>query len=664
MKLKFNKGQLSIGSQPKRIARPLLLALSLLGGFQVMALEICGFRILQMNLGSSVVVTGTLLTLIMIVLAVGYYLGGTLARLHSPRALYLLLLAACAYTHVANVLLLDRIGDLALDLRDLLDGIEFVQVGAPAALLSCLLYGPPVLALSTISPCLIRLESQHPQADTGKLAGVIMSLSTAGSILGTLLASYVLIPMLGVRATAAGTNAALFVLLVAALLSGARRSQRPALATAAGAGALLAAFLPIARSADDSIILQDTESLYGRVRVTSDTDSRGRRFLAYQSTRGYWHSVTYPDEPLRQLDGSLYLAAALTENAKSMLILGSAAGGAARQAQILMPELEITGVDIDPAVHEVATKFFGVDPARIRFVSRDARQFVERDAQRYDFIVVDLFAGEFVPAHCITREFFSRVRARLNPGGVVFINTNMFDMPFEIAATSSEPTRVNRHLERTLREAGFPSIFANNVFPAAVLYTTPQALDTFRDKLRAIAADSSRPPATRAALGLMARTTAAVARYPRTYRPFTDAWSPELLLERKWNHAALIDALSQAPENDVMHPALRVVRARLIAERAQGVTSGAISDAAALVRELDAVLTPLSAADEELAARYLRFDYTDALPELTPHSAWAKLAAGYARIYSAGHTNDFELLADALAELEQTLTAIQPPASR
>jgi hypothetical protein len=179
-----------------------------------MALEICGLRTLQMNLGSSVVVTGTLLTLIMVVLSAGYYLGGTLRMLHSPRALCLLLMAACVYTQIANVILLDRIGDLALDLRDALDGLDNLEVGVPAALLSLLLYGPPMLALSMISPCLIRVQSAQGSADAGKSSGFFMALSTAGSTFGTLLASYVLIPSFGVRTTASRTNALLSCVLV------------------------------------------------------------------------------------------------------------------------------------------------------------------------------------------------------------------------------------------------------------------------------------------------------------------------------------------------------------------------------------------------------------------------------------------------------------------
>jgi SAM-dependent methyltransferase len=633
------------------LAKPLLLVLSFLGGFQVMALEICGLRTLQMNLGSSVVVTGTLLTLIMIVLSVGYYLGGTLRTLHSPRALCLLLLAACGYTQIANVTLLDRIGDLALDLRDALDGLDHMEVGLPAALLSLLLYGPPMLALSMISPCLIRLESQQSSADAGKSSGFFMSLSTAGSIFGTLLASYVLIPAFGVRATASWTNAVLSGVLVLALITFTRSERRRALAAVTLGIGLCLGLLPVAHSDFTPGILQDDESLYGRVRVIEDTDLRGQRFLAYQSTIGYWHSIIYPDEPLRALAGSIFLAPALIEPRKSMLILGSAAGGAARQSQVLMPDMQITGVDIDPAVHEVATKYFGVNPDKIRFVSRDARQFIEREREHYDFIIVDLFANEYVPAHCITREFFSQVKAHLNPGGVVFVNTNMFDVPFELPDGASEPSRVNRHLEHTLREAGFPSLFANNFFHSLVAYPTAQPFEQFLSKVRAVAADPERPAATRAALGLMARTSFEVSAYPRSYKAFTDEWSPDLVLERKWNHAQIYDALREAPAADAgLHPALRIVRARLFADRASGARTGAITDAAALIQELDQLDLPLTAADHRLAARYLRFDLSEP-PELQAHSAWAQLAAEYARLYAAGQTNDYEKLAQILGEM-------------
>jgi SAM-dependent methyltransferase len=593
----------------------------------------------------------------MVVLAIGYYLGGALERMHSPRTLCICLMAACAYTQVVNVILLDRVADLTLDLRDRLSGLEHLEVGLPAAFISTLLYGPPVLMMSMISPCLIRLQSRGASADAGKTSGFIMSLSTGGSIFGTLIASYVLIPSLGVRTTVATTNAVFFGVVALALITSARSAQRRALGAASIGAAVLLALVPNARSDFEPVILQDTESMYGRVRVVADKDEQDRKFIAYQSTMSYWHTVTYPEEPLRSLPGSFYLAPALVENAKNMLILGSAAGGAIRQAQTVMPDVAITGVDLDPAVHEIATKFFGVNPAKAKLIARDARHFIDRDKERYDFIIVDVYAGEFLPPHCISREFFARVREHLSPDGVVFINTNMYDVPFELPHGASEPMRVNRHLEQTLRDAGFASIFPNNFFHSAVLYPTAVSLETFRNKLLAVAADPRKPDATRAALGLMARTTVEAGKYERHYQPFTDVWAPELMLELKSNHARLYSALAKAVQpqqrDEVQHPAVRAIRAQLFAERTAGSTVGAIQDAGALIRSLNQIQQPLTAADLELAARYLRFGY-GASTELDAHSPWARLAASYAHLYSAGNSNDYERLATVLGELDSS----------
>jgi len=236
---------------------------------------------------------------------------------------------------------------------------------------------------------------------------------------------------------------------------------------------------------------------------------------------------------------------------------------------------------------------------------------------------------------------------------VVFINTNMFDVPFELPAGTDEPARVNRHLEETLRDAGFVSIFENRFFHSLVVYPKERSVDAFLAKLRAIAADETRPLATRATLAMMARTTVETERHPRSYRPFTDAWAPEIVLELKSNHARLYRALAREPAQGeaASHPLLRVVRKRLLAEHASGNNTGAITDTAALVRELDALPMPLTAADHLLAARHLRFEQLE-LPALTPHSPWAKLAAGYARMYAAGLGNDYEQLAQVLRELD------------
>jgi MFS family permease len=200
------------------VPRWLVNAVSFWGGFQIMVLEMCGFRVLQTHLGSSVIVTGTLLTIVMVLLSAGYYLGGQLShRLGTARALFALLVAGALYTAVVSALLLGPITSVGLALRAWLGAQPFLQSAVPTAALTLLLYGPPVFVTSMISPYWIRLRtlgSGQGGADAGQQSGFFMALSTVGSIVGTIASSYFLIPFYGVGTAAGATNAVLLLLVL------------------------------------------------------------------------------------------------------------------------------------------------------------------------------------------------------------------------------------------------------------------------------------------------------------------------------------------------------------------------------------------------------------------------------------------------------------------
>jgi hypothetical protein len=73
------------------------------------------------------------------------------------------MLAAALYAGLLHALWLDELGSAAFAVREALDGRPFLQPILPAALLTLLLYGPPVLVLSMISPFLIRLRTAPPR---------------------------------------------------------------------------------------------------------------------------------------------------------------------------------------------------------------------------------------------------------------------------------------------------------------------------------------------------------------------------------------------------------------------------------------------------------------------------------------------------------------------
>src|SRR5690606_15291138 len=133
---------------------------------------------------------------------------------------------------------------------------------------------------------------------------------------------------------------------------------------------------------------------------------------------------------------------------------------------------------------------------------------------------------------------------RLSPSGSVFINTNMNDIPFEVGA--SEPFRGMRHLWATLRAAGFDHLIENAFFNAIYAFAEDMPIERFRAALEREWRESERPAPLRAAAGLALYSSFAVPEARAGYRPFTDAWTPEVLIELKSNESSIYEALASA----------------------------------------------------------------------------------------------------------------------
>ena len=160
-------------------------------GAVLMALEIVGSRVLAPYFGSSVYVWGSLISIFLAALSAGYYLGGVAADRWPRTGTLALALAA------AGVLILL----LPLLSRPILEAFSAWDLGPRASplLASVALFVLPSLLLGTTSPVAIKLAATD-LATVGNTAGLLYAISTAGSIAGTLLTAFVLIPALGVRA--------------------------------------------------------------------------------------------------------------------------------------------------------------------------------------------------------------------------------------------------------------------------------------------------------------------------------------------------------------------------------------------------------------------------------------------------------------------------------
>jgi len=655
----------SRAERPRAFPQSLLFGISFWGGLQIMVLEVCGFRVLQTNLGSSVVVTGTLLTLIMVLLSLGYYTGGLLSQqLNNPSWIFVILASAAVYTALVTTPLLTPIVGLSVMLRSGLYMQPYLRAVIPAATLSILLYGPPVFAMSMISPYFIRLrmlDASEAAGDAGRQSGFFMSLSTAGSIVGTMVASYLLVPLYGVPFTVLATDGVFFVLVAWGIVYFTRSTRISRVTTVCfllfGVLSFGASSVWHATRPHDPSVIYEAESHYGRIKVVKTVDDMQQTVLNYYPSEFMLHSALYPEDPIRKLRGLIFLVPGMLRPPKSILVLGSAAGGVARQVEQAFPDAHVTGVDIDPQIHEVAKTVFGVDTQRTTLVTQDARVFLTETQDRYDLVIVDVFSGEMVPVHCVTREFFQLVHNRLTPGGGVFVNVAMNDIPWDLP-TQDEPFRPIRHLESTLFAAGFLSVFENVFFHSLFVFPDELTLPRMRAELLAQVDDTTRHKALRSAAGLAAYTTVSVPSARTHYRPFTDDWTPEVQIELKTNAPMLLRALrsanAKAPKKaDALAD---IVLERLLDEINAPGDLTRIRQTDALIARLNGFDGAWQAGDVERAAYYLRFPSAKAmLAQLAPRTAWARVAALYAQLYRSSFENDAEGVLRTVGRLNQEL---------
>lgn len=159
-----------------------LLAFS--GGFVIMALELLGGRLLAPYFGSDIYVWGSIITVFMLSLSLGYLIGGRLTL--RPTSIFRLGLIFSAAAILLYPLMLMSEPTMEWIFERILDP----RYGS---LTACVfLFLVPTIILGMISPYCVRLLVDST-ANAGEVAGRLYFVSTLGSALGTLITSFYLV---------------------------------------------------------------------------------------------------------------------------------------------------------------------------------------------------------------------------------------------------------------------------------------------------------------------------------------------------------------------------------------------------------------------------------------------------------------------------------------
>ena len=423
-------------------------ALAFGSGFAVLAIEIAGARLIAPVFGLSVVPWTAVIGVILAALAAGNHIGGGL----SDGVLVPLssVLAIAAMTGVLPV-----IGSSFPWLAREMFGF------IPGALVSALvLFAPPVLCLGAVVPYLVQADTDDLDS-VGRRAGDISASATAGSIAGSFVTGFFLLPIMPLSVLL-GVNAGALMLMAAAsrrILGG--RSRR-GLTLVAVIGLPILGVLA-SRSPPDT--LYEGQTLYTAVAVTERPWADGRIVRELWQNGGS-SSAEFIDSGA---PAHVYASASLDilnlwiDQVDRALVLGGAALTVPVAMQDARPAMEIVVVEIDPKVTELAQTYFAFGERErpdIEVYHEDARTFLRSGNDRYELVYLDVFDHLLtVPWTMVTREALADMRARLAPGGVFMANI--------LSPLEGEGAAFLARFRTTLE----------SVFPATRIYMTESSRD-------------------------------------------------------------------------------------------------------------------------------------------------------------------------------------------
>jgi predicted membrane-bound spermidine synthase len=374
-------------------------------GMAVMVLELSFSRLLAPYFGNSLYVWTNVIGLVMLALSFGYILGGRLADSRPEPKVYFALVFSAGLLSLFIPFLLPL---LMPWIAGFFSNLSLVIIlGSFLATFAFLVL--PMLYLGMIVPFTVKLVTSDFK-HLGESSGRVSMVSTAGSLLGTFLPAFLFIPWLGTPRT--------FLLMGFILILISAYGLKNKVLLGIAAASVLLWFIAPPVLAHGSIIYQE-ESAYGNVFVT---EVDGIRNLYIDTTLGV-QSIYDPANPVtRGYYPYFALLPSYINEPETALILGHAGGSFTRVLNAYHPNLNLRGVELDPAVTRAAEATMDLLDSEVEVIHGDARAYVNSSDQTYDLIIVDAYHLLHIPPHLATQEFFKLLSERSSSGGLVALN--------------------------------------------------------------------------------------------------------------------------------------------------------------------------------------------------------------------------------------------------
>ena len=415
-----------------------LRILTFTAGAVVMGLEIITSRILTPVFGSTIYTWGSLIGVILSGLSLGYFLGGKVADGHPKFEKICGIVFSVGLFIVGIPFFASPVVDFTIAV---LPGTQYTPLVATFLLLML-----PSVLLGFVSPYVIKLGTNTLQR-VGNISGNLYSIATIGSIFGTFVTVFILIPNIAVNQIIFGLGIA----LIASSLIGLKTS--PKIITVAVVVILIVPWssLSINTISHNGTLIYEKETPFSHL----DIIEYGNNISMYLD--GNRHSSMNVKDPLDLvIDYTEYfhLGMLFNPSASNVLFVGGGGFTGPKNFLELYPDIKIDVIEIDSDVIDAAKNYFNLEKnSRLQIFNDDARKHLSTFDKKYDLIVLDAYASTYVPYHLMTDEFFQIIEKRLEPNGVVVSNF--------VGSIEGKNSELVRAIYKTMKET-FPVSY---VFP-------------------------------------------------------------------------------------------------------------------------------------------------------------------------------------------------------
>lgn len=420
-------------------------------GAVVMVFELVGSRILAPYLGTSIFVWTSLIGVILGSLSGGYWWGGKMAD-KNPRwemFSFIILVSSLAIGFVAFI----KTGFLIL-LSLLVTNLKWGSIIA-----SLVLFALPSWFLGAVSPYAVKLKITNLNLAAGTV-GNLYAISTLGSIFGTFVGGFFLVPLLGVTKILFLLSLLLFI---TAVLIYPKNLFKNILGLKLFSCFLVFLLLFCSWSVALSAVagLVNIETQYNSVQIYNGLDHNTQQPIKTMAINSETNSAMFlnSDDLVYEYTKYYRLAKHFKPDLKNGLMIGG--GGYSYPKDFLknFPDAKLDVVEIDPGLTELAQKYFNLklDP-RLTIYHQDARTYLNKNNKKYDAVFGDAFKSFYsIPYQLTTKEAVEKIYQALNDDGVVILNV--------ISALSGPQARFLQAEYLTYKSV-FPKVY---IFPVRTL---------------------------------------------------------------------------------------------------------------------------------------------------------------------------------------------------